>query len=97
MKGFWKKKKETENLPVSFNFFFWISSVLLEHSGNLTLVIRLQQSKGPKQLSGAVEGRTDVFDVIVEQCVVSDRNLACAIRIGHETLPDNEVKVCLLP
>ena len=47
-------------------------------------------------LLGTVVGLTD-FDVTIGQCVVSDRNLACAVLIRHETLFDREVQVCLLP
>ena len=35
-------------------------------------------------------------DVTIGQGVVSGRNLACAILIGHKTLSDVEAKVCLL-
>ena len=52
--------------------------------------------QGPEPLSGTVERQTDV-DVAIEQRVVSDRNLACSVLIGHETLSDRELKVCLLP
>ena len=43
-----------------------------------------------------VEGQTD-FDVIIGQCVVSDKTLACAILVRRKTLSDGEVRVCLLP
>ena len=33
------------------------------------------------------------FDVTIGQYVVSDRNLACAILIRHETLPEGEVSL----
>ena len=37
------------------------------------------------------------YDVTIEECVVSDRNLACADLIRHKTLSNGEDKVCLLP
>ena len=35
------------------------------------------------------------LDVTIGQCVVCDRNLACAILIRHKTLSGGDVKVCL--
>ena len=52
--------------------------------------------QGPEPLSSTVERQTDA-DVAIEQRIVSDRNLACSVLIGHETLSDRELKVCLLP
>ena len=47
-------------------------------------------------LWGIVVRQAD-FDVVIGQCVVSERNLACAVLIRHETLSDGTVKVCLFP
>ena len=46
-------------------------------------------------VSDTVVRQTD-FDVIIGQCVVSDRNLAWAILIKHKELSAGKVKVCLL-
>ena len=35
-------------------------------------------------------------DVTIGQCVMPDRNLACAILIRYKALSDGEVRVCLL-
>ena len=48
------------------------------------------------QLSGTVVQQTD-FDLTIEQCVVTNVDLACAILIRQRTLFDGEVKVRLLP
>ena len=50
----------------------------------------------PDPLPGAVV-RQNSFDVIIGKCVVSDRNLARAVFIGHQTVSDGEARVCLLP
>ena len=36
-------------------------------------------------------------NVAIGQSVVSDRNLACAVFIRHETLSDGKVQACLFP
>ena len=58
-------------------------------AGGVVLVAR-----GAGPLSGTVVGQTD-FDVAIEQCVVSDRNLECAVPIRRKTLSDGETRVCL--
>ena len=51
-------------------------------------------SKASVYSPGTVVGAD--FDVIIGECVVSDRNLARAILITHKTLSESEIKVCLL-
>ena len=47
--------------------------------------IRQHTWKGPSELSGAVAQQA-VFDITTRQCAVSDRNLACADLIRHQTM-----------
>ena len=57
-------------------------------------VAKISSVKTPGLPSDTVVRQTD-FDVTIGQCVVSDRNLSCAILIRHKTLSD--VEVSLLP
>ena len=57
-------------------------------------VAKISSVNAPDPPSDTVVRQTD-FDVTIGQCVVSDRNLACAILIRHKTLSD--VEVSLLP
>ena len=43
--------------------------------------------------SGTVARRRD-FDVAVGRCVVSDSNPACSVLVRHETLSDDNARVC---
>ena len=52
--------------------------------------------KGPYPPTGTVIRQTD-FDISIGQCLVSDRNLACAFLIRRKTQSGGEAKVCLLP
>ena len=55
---------------------------------------KLTRDQMADPLIGTVVGQTDLH-VSVGQCPVSDRDLACAVRIRHEILSDGDAKVCL--
>ena len=54
----------------------------------------LDEYYSPDPLSGTVVRQTE-FDITIEQCIVSHRNLAYAVLIRLKILSDDEVKVCL--
>ena len=56
---------------------------------------RTECSQRPRSTSPTIVRQTDC-DVTIGRCVVSDRILACAILIRHETQSDSEHKVYLL-
>ena len=58
--------------------------------------VRTTDSRSLDPLSNIVVGQIDV-DVTFEQCVLSDRNLACAVLNRHKTQSDGEVNMYLLP
>ena len=66
-----------------------LAAALIRLLGNPRLVPihTIRQCPTTDRLSRLTTGR----------CVVSDRNLACAILIRRKTPPDGEVKMCLLP
>ena len=54
-------------------------------------------SESPGALSLIRHHGTADLDVTIGQHIASDRNVGRAILIGHKTLSNGEVKVCLLP
>ena len=67
------------------------------HSGrtvpSLTLVGK--RSKASSHGQALSHDRLTDVDVTIGQYAVSDRNLACTTLIGHRTLSDGDIKVCM--
>ena len=75
---------------------WWVTLGRLVSRWLLWAVVGLLWDKDAYPSSVTVLRQTH-FDVIIRQCVMSDRNLAYAVLIRHKTQSDGEVRDCLLP